>query len=694
LAYEPNNEKSAVAEYQKWCTKLAEHDWPFCFGVPKGQPKVEEDRSQKEIEDTESHYHTPVSHPEYMSDLVDHVNHEEEVDQKTKLESIDEADVKDEHVEYMDAISDVDVPEAANSDSFMDAMNDFPVEEKMDHEIIYTKENQQLEQDVDDMTHTLNSCVFIEQLSSRSPTATASSSPPPPAPASENQSQAATTTSSSPAPSTPSTPTGTTKKGKEPIPPEPFVSLDQLDLANVPQSWHDVVYVAPSLIPHGGNGLFAKRNLPYNTPIGFYFGVPMTEDEFDSCKDRVGRSSEYSIMYRRTVLDATDESGQPILDETNPRFCPFHFMNETNSQKTASVAFVEGAIVNQIICWTKKEIHQDEELLVWYGKDVHRYWTEEEEEANKQKEEQEKMKNRKIKQKRESVNERAKLMEEKKQQKEMEELKRLQEEESKRYRRQEVRNKSKKKTVTVAAETKVAVKKEVVPKVVKEKKAEKKLKKEEVAVEQEEAKELTLEELQAQEREIVTIEDQYGEVMINLESAVEEEHESSVGQFQALPAALNQNSFRFIDYDPDAPYTTKREKIPGAVVEKKPKKEKSATGTPKKKYVKKDKKSAVNNEDQSALVTEELKNKVQSEIVIFQEYQSVNGTTKEKQPEATASAVIEKEDQLETSATIVMKKDTEPVGTIKEDAEVAACTIMMKQMRQQQRWKYMNQHYD
>ncbi|KAI8090825.1 hypothetical protein BDF21DRAFT_317413, partial [Thamnidium elegans] len=266
LAYTPGNVDDAVTEYQNWFKKLIEHDWPFCFGVPKS------------IDET--HYHTPVSH-------VD------------ELESMDK--------------------------------------ELVDLSLIDENSNKVK--------------VYIEPPTASPPTATA----------------------------TPVTPTAT--KQKEP---EPLITLDQLDLTNIPQSWHDIVQVKPSLIPFGGNGLFAKRKLPYNTPIGFYFGVPMTEDEFDSLKDRVGRSSEYSIMYRRTVLDATDDQGQPITDPESPRYCPFHFMNETSSQKTASVAFVEGAVVNQIICWTKKEIEKDEELLVWYGKDVHRYWTKEEEEAQEQ----------------------------------------------------------------------------------------------------------------------------------------------------------------------------------------------------------------------------------------------------------------------------------------------------------------------
>jgi hypothetical protein len=160
--------------------------------------------------------------------------------------------------------------------------------------------------------------------------------------------------------------------------PEPLYTLDQLDLTNIPQSWRDIVTIAPSKITRAGNGLFATRTLPYNTPIGFYFGVPMTEDEYDSLKDRVGRASEYSIKYRRTVLDATDDQGEPITDELSPRFCPFHFMNETKDAKDASVAFVEGYVVNQVICWTRKEIQPGEELLAWYGLDVNRYWLNEE----------------------------------------------------------------------------------------------------------------------------------------------------------------------------------------------------------------------------------------------------------------------------------------------------------------------------
>ncbi|KAJ1669537.1 hypothetical protein EV182_008715, partial [Spiromyces aspiralis] len=84
--------------------------------------------------------------------------------------------------------------------------------------------------------------------------------------------------------------------------------------SDIPQSWRDIVRVGPSSIPNAGNGLFAVRDLPAHCPLGFYFGVPMTEDEFDSLKENLGLCSHYSIMYRRTVLDACDENGQPFTD--------------------------------------------------------------------------------------------------------------------------------------------------------------------------------------------------------------------------------------------------------------------------------------------------------------------------------------------------------------------------------------------
>ncbi|KAK3813469.1 MAG: hypothetical protein J3R72DRAFT_376448 [Linnemannia gamsii] len=147
--------------------------------------------------------------------------------------------------------------------------------------------------------------------------------------------------------------------------------LEDLDLSSVPTSLSDVVRVDLSTIPNSGNGLFAKIDLPASTPLGFYFGVPMTENEFDSLKDGVGVASHYSIMYRRTVLDATDEKGMPYSDPNGRLYCPFHFMNEDPS---GNISFITGSVVNQVICATNRDVKAGEELFVFYGKEVDRFW--------------------------------------------------------------------------------------------------------------------------------------------------------------------------------------------------------------------------------------------------------------------------------------------------------------------------------
>ncbi|KAJ2081557.1 hypothetical protein H4R24_002233 [Coemansia sp. RSA 988] len=156
------------------------------------------------------------------------------------------------------------------------------------------------------------------------------------------------------------------------------------DEIDIPKNWTDIVQIRTSTIPNAGNGLFAARDLPGGIPIGFYFGVPMTEDEFDSLKEPVGLSSHYSIMYRKTVLDATDENGIPYTDPNGPLYCPFHFMNEardsdaeTTTHSRCNITFLEGVVVNQIICLTTRLIKEGEELFVSYGSEVDRsHWDE------------------------------------------------------------------------------------------------------------------------------------------------------------------------------------------------------------------------------------------------------------------------------------------------------------------------------
>ncbi|KAI8079504.1 uncharacterized protein B0P05DRAFT_457786, partial [Gilbertella persicaria] len=127
--------------------------------------------------------------------------------------------------------------------------------------------------------------------------------------------------------------------------------------SDTPRTWHDLLSIQ--------NGVIAKQHLPKHTPLGFYFGVPMTEDEFDSLKDGLGKASEMAIMYRKTVIDPTNSEGNLYFHPTGEPLCPFHCIEETPIRENVNIAFYEGDTVNQIVCWTKREIEKGEQLFVY-----------------------------------------------------------------------------------------------------------------------------------------------------------------------------------------------------------------------------------------------------------------------------------------------------------------------------------------
>lgn len=102
----------------------------------------------------------------------------------------------------------------------------------------------------------------------------------------------------------------------------------------------------------------------------------MTEDEFDSLKLNVGVASRYAHHYRRTILDATDDSGYPYSDTpSHGVWCPFHYINENTDPKNANLLFLEGVEVNQVLCVIIKDVQAGEEIFVNYGKEVERDWS-------------------------------------------------------------------------------------------------------------------------------------------------------------------------------------------------------------------------------------------------------------------------------------------------------------------------------
>jgi hypothetical protein len=166
--------------------------------------------------------------------------------------------------------------------------------------------------------------------------------------------------------------------------------LEDLDLSRVPRSLAEIVEIKPSTLPNAGKGLFAKIDIPAGTPLGFYFGMPMSENEFDSLKEGVGSASQYAIMYRRTVLDATDEQGLPFkLDNTtlpweqqqqvvvegqvegHELLCPFYLLNE---DQDGNVSLITGSVVNQVICTTNRTVNAGDELVVFFARESERHW--------------------------------------------------------------------------------------------------------------------------------------------------------------------------------------------------------------------------------------------------------------------------------------------------------------------------------
>ncbi|KAI9303914.1 hypothetical protein BJ944DRAFT_241020 [Cunninghamella echinulata] len=146
--------------------------------------------------------------------------------------------------------------------------------------------------------------------------------------------------------------------------------LKSSDTPIIPTSWRDIVRVEHKYTTKGDTyyTVYANRRLPCNIPIGFYFGVPVSEEEFDLFKEDNGQALSTSVMYGKTILDPTDDYGQLFTDpnqEQTKVYCPFNFIREADTPEHSNISLLKGRIQNQVICWTQREIAKDEELLTW-----------------------------------------------------------------------------------------------------------------------------------------------------------------------------------------------------------------------------------------------------------------------------------------------------------------------------------------
>ncbi|KAI1319522.1 hypothetical protein EDD11_003792 [Mortierella claussenii] len=335
LAYQPGDFDSVKKEYDAWMEQLIQQDWLQCFGTPKEgaiplpRPNKTECRSLFEEQSRE----TALPRPEIQRAYSSPESRKRGADPEEEEQELDPGNIK-----KVKAESKAKVIEPSYG--------------------VANPQQQQQQQETAESQEDRKVADHLQRLDIKAITTQDGSLSLPPTP----------TVLTAADPSSSGIVTGPTKSSKESQSIHGY-RLEDLDLEDVPKSLSDVVRVDISTTPNGGKGLFAQRDLPAGTPLGFYFGVPMTENEFDSLKDGVGQAQQYSVMYRRTVLDATDEQGQPYTDPEGKMYCPFHFMNE---DPEGNVSFIAGSVVNQVICTSNQDIKTGEELLVFYSKEMDR----------------------------------------------------------------------------------------------------------------------------------------------------------------------------------------------------------------------------------------------------------------------------------------------------------------------------------
>ncbi|KAF9901522.1 hypothetical protein EC991_006059 [Linnemannia zychae] len=353
LAYQPGDFNTAVKEYDSWMEKLIKHDWPLCFGVPKdGAVPIDilELQERARLVAQEQSTASAVETADQAASTTEAV-----------LERLVQVDIPS--VDGTSTGSRKRSPEPLPQDLAEDSRNAKKIKSELDSDVVpdTAMESAVHRADQDQDSKVVDK---LDQLELRATPSLPST------PASTTGQDSETTPSTPTAIVTKTAPSGGQSSKADSQRVDEY-RLEDLDLSSVPTSLNDVVRVDVSTIPNSGNGLFAKIDLPASTPLGFYFGVPMTENEFDSLKDGVGVASHYSIMYRRTVLDATDEKGMPYSDPNGRLYCPFHFMNE---DPNGNISFITGSVVNQVICTTNRDVKAGEELFVFYGKEVDRFW--------------------------------------------------------------------------------------------------------------------------------------------------------------------------------------------------------------------------------------------------------------------------------------------------------------------------------
>lgn len=381
LAYQPCDFDTAVADYYGWMEELIRHDWPLCFGVSKNNGNaVTGPAGDATMTGTVTEVGGSGSRPDFARadssdsrkrgpDLREFADEDLLMQLASGNNSVGGVSKKIKAAAAEAGKDGADATETVPASSFtldeissLDYYHSRTVNSSIGSIKATSMGMRRLDMDAAGRLDELNSC------------------PPTPATATALALERGLNLDDSPVINS-NTNYNTVVKKRQP---------EDLDLSRVPTSLAEVVEVKASKIPNAGKGLFAKIDLPAGTPLGFYFGMPMSENEFDSLKEGVGAASQYAIMYRRTVLDATDEQGVPfklnsttlpwaqqqqiVVDgqvEGQELLCPFYVLNE---DLDGNVSLITGSVVNQVTCTTNRDVKKGDELVVFFARDSERHW--------------------------------------------------------------------------------------------------------------------------------------------------------------------------------------------------------------------------------------------------------------------------------------------------------------------------------
>lgn len=128
----------------------------------------------------------------------------------------------------------------------------------------------------------------------------------------------------------------------------------------------EMIEMKPSGIPGAGKGVFAKKDIPNNTDLGFYRGEHLTDKEFETKFSNAGLGT-----YVLTLDEPSDNNKKFYVDGLKKGNWTSRINSPKGTTNKANIVFyTDGRVVS------KRNIKAGEELFVGYGPKYwnNRYW--------------------------------------------------------------------------------------------------------------------------------------------------------------------------------------------------------------------------------------------------------------------------------------------------------------------------------